>query len=155
MDNAVLKFLVELITAAISTLGFALLFRMRYRFLPIAALGGAVTYAVYFAVSSLSSSLLAAAFAAAFFMSVFSEICARILKASAIIFILPFAISIVPGSYLYYTMSNLLSQNDVLFRHNLHATLEVSIGMAVGITVATVFFGTLLQLHRLRNKKSS
>ena len=154
MDNAILKFLVELITAAISTLGFALLFHMRYRFLPIAAVGGAATYAVYFAVFSFSGSLLAAAFAAAFFMSVFSEICARVLKASAIIFILPFAISIVPGSYLYYTMSNLLAQNDDLFRYYLHATLEVGIGMAVGITVATVFFGTILQICRLRNKKT-
>ena len=155
MSEQTLKLILEFVMAFVSTLGFALLFRMKYRFLPIAALGGTFTYGVYVVVAALGDSLLLAAVASAFFMTLLSELFARIGKAPAIIFLLPFAISIVPGSYLYYTMSCLL-QNDPAYAYYLKATLQVGIGIAVGISVAMVCVGVFLRLYQLiKHKKTA
>ncbi len=137
MSETVRTFL-EFLTAFLGTLGFALVFRVHYKHLPVAAVGGMLTYLIYKLAVIGGASLLAAAVFSAFFMGLFSEICARILRAPMAVFLLPCAIPIVPGSYLYYTMENLITQNFADFRFYLMNTLEVAIGIAVGTSAATI-----------------
>ena len=132
------KTLTELLTALLGTLGFALIFRVRYKYLPIAAVGGMLTDLVYLLATLAGASYLPAAVLAAIFMGLFSEICARTLKAPVAVFLLPCAIPIVPGSFLYYSMVNLLGQNEALFRHYMLGALEIGIGIALGTTISAV-----------------
>jgi len=152
MTAELTKALIELLTALLGTLGFALIFRIRYKYLPIAAVGGMLTDLVYLLATLAGASFLPAAVLAAIFMGLFSEICARTLKAPVAVFLLPCAIPIVPGSFLYYSMVNLLGQNETLFRYYMLGALEIGIGIALGTTISTVcvalFFYFKRKLHK-------
>ena len=152
MTAELTKALIELLTALLGTLGFALIFRVRYKYLPIAAVGGMLTDLVYLLATLAGASYLPAAVLAAIFMGLFSEICARTLKAPVAVFLLPCAIPIVPGSFLYYSMVNLLGQTEALFRYYMLGALEIGIGIALGTTISTVcvalFFYFKRKLHK-------
>ncbi len=146
MTDPMAKALTELLTALVGTLGFALIFRVKYKHLPVAAVGGMLTYLVYLLSTLAGATLLPAAVLSSLFMGLFSEICARLLKAPVAVFLLPCAIPIVPGSHLYYSMVHLLSQNDLLFRTYLLGALEIGVGIALGTSISTVCVGLFFHL---------
>lgn len=133
-------FYIQLITSLFGSAGFALLFKMRARYLPYAILGGGLTYAAYYFGGVLTSSVFAAGFVGSAASAVFSELCARIKKAPAIVFLVPCAIPIVPGGSLYRTMLNLISQNFDAAWFYLMETLKVGIGIAGGIVTVSLCF---------------
>ncbi|MBQ8552060.1 MAG: threonine/serine exporter family protein [Clostridia bacterium] len=146
---------VRLITAMLGTVGFAMLFRVSRKRLPWAALGGLLTWAVYELFTHLFGDPLISAFASSLFMTLYSEALARVLRAPAIIFLFPCAIPIVPGSGLYYTVYNLIFYNENAFFANAKTTLSIVLGMAVGMSVASIVVGALLHAVRtLKNIKS-
>ncbi len=133
-------FYIQLITSLFGSAGFALLFKMRARYLPFAVIGGGLTYAAYYFGGALTSSVFAAAFAGSAASAIFSEICARVKRAPALIFLVPCAIPIVPGGSLYRTMLNLISQNFDAAWFYLVETLKVGIGIAGGIVTVSLCF---------------
>ncbi len=151
MTAPMTKVLIELFTALLGTLGFAILFRVKYKHLPVAAVGGMLTYLVYVLATLAGATLLPAAVLSSLFMGFFSEISARILKAPVAVFLLPCAIPIVPGSYLYYSMVHLLSQNDALFSMYLLGALEICIGIALGTSISTIFVALFLHVKKRLN----
>ncbi|MBQ8509249.1 MAG: threonine/serine exporter family protein [Clostridia bacterium] len=148
--------IVRLITALLGTLGFAIMFRVSRSRLPWAALGGLLTYAVYELFWQLLGDPLISAFASSLFMALYSEALARILHAPTIIFLFPCAIPIVPGGGLYYTVYNLLFWNEAEFVRNAKSTASIVLGMAVGVSVASIIIGGVLQaagaLRKMREK---
>lgn len=149
----------ELISAFVGTIGFALIFRISLKKLAIVGIGGAFTYIFYELIIFASpENHLLAAFIASLFMALFSEICARALHAPAVVFIFPCAIPIVPGSALYYSMYHLLKDNNELFLQHLTVTGQVILGLALGLSVATLVWGTVscilrfLENRRLKKK---
>ncbi len=141
-------FIIQLITAAIGTLGFAILFKVQIKHLPYAVLCGLFTYAVYYSILFMNGSLFAAAFFATAVTSVFSEICARICHAPATLFLLPGTIPIVPGGDLYYTMRSLLSGDFNGSFASLTDALLIGIGIAGGIVVMSVLVSLLFGKKR-------
>lgn len=129
---------VQLLVAVLGTVGFAGLFCVRLKYVPVAALGGGLTYGVYLLCIALGASAFLAAFSAAIFAAGFGELCAVLLKAPTVLFVSPFTISIVPGGSLYYTMSALLAGNGVSLTANLSSTLLISAGLAAGTMLVTV-----------------
>ena len=153
--EVLLAILPRLITALTGTLGFALVFRVGRRNLPWAAFGGLLTYIVYEFTILFGGNELVAAFAASLFMSLYSEAMARILHAPTVIFLFPCAIPIVPGGALYYTMYNLLFYNEEKFFTNAESTLTVALGIAVGMSVASIVVGSLLEIRKRIPKNSA
>lgn len=145
--------LIRLVTALLGTIGFAMIFRIGRNRMPWAALGGLLTYAVYELAIQLGGEALVAAFLASVFMTLYSEALARILRAPAVTFLLPCAIPIVPGGSLYYTVYNLLFYNAEKLFHYAKATLSVALGMAVGMGVAAIIVGVMLQITKVMHKK--
>lgn len=133
-------FYIQLITSFLGSAGFALLFKMRLRYLPFAMIGGGLTYAAYYFGGVFTSSVFAAAFVGSAASALFSEICARVKRAPAIVFLVPCAIPIVPGGSLYRTMLNLISQNFEDTWFYLMETLKVGIGIAGGIVTVSLCF---------------
>lgn len=133
-----------LLSAIIGTIGFALIFKISLKKLPIVGIGGAFTYIFYeiIIIASPGNELLAT-FVASVFMALFSEICARAFKAPTVVFLFPCAIPIVPGGALYYTFYHLLKNNNDLFISHITTTGQVILGIALGLSVATVLWGTL------------
>ncbi|MBQ9087022.1 MAG: threonine/serine exporter family protein [Clostridia bacterium] len=142
------RFLLGLVTSGISTLGFCLLLKLNPKRIPAAVIGGMLTNLVYDAVVLSFGNLLLAAFSSSLFMALYSEISAKIFRAPAILFIVPCAIPIVPGSYLYYTGYYLLTQQTERLAYYAKGTLQIGLGIAVGMGVASILIG--IGFHVLR-----
>ena len=135
-----IDFVIEIISAIIATVSFAVLFRLRSRYLALAALGGGITYFIYYVINGLFSALFAASFFASIFSAVYSEVCARVKRAPATLFIFPCAISIVPGGSLYRTMVSLISKDYMMAWKYFGQTLSVAMGIAGGLIFVSLVF---------------
>ena len=145
------------VSALIGTVGFALIFKISLRKLPVVAVGGLVTYAVYaLFLFLLPANELVATFMASLFMALFSEICARAIRAPAVVFLFPCAIPIVPGGALYRTMYAMLTNDNAGFVKNLTVTGQVILGIALGLSVATLIWGAIsFIIHKVTVRKSN
>ena len=70
-------------------------------------------------------------------VSMLSEICARILKAPATIFLLIGIIPLVPGGGLYYAMNFLINGNYAMFAKKGIQTAAYAGAIAVGVSMVT------------------
>lgn len=144
------EFIIRLITSLIGTLCFSVVFKIRPAHLPYAGVCGMLSYAIFYTVDFFGNSLFAAAFFAAAFTALFSEVCARVRKAPAIVFLLPGSIPIVPGGDLYYTMKNLLTSDfDTAVDYALSAC-KTGIGIAGGIVAVSVLSGLIFHTKKRR-----
>ncbi len=148
------EILIKIIAGAISTLGFAILFRLKPSHWPFAVLDGLFACICYFAFTELFGGNFLPNLLAAFVASVFADLFARVCKAPSTVFILPGCIALVPGGSLYYAMSNLLSENrDVAVEYFL-TTLTVGIAIGGGIIAASLLRVTFQAISKkLKRKK--
>lgn len=145
--------LITLVTAALGTVGFSILFYVHPRRLALATVGGVLTCAVYllarhFIGGELLPNLLGALVGAGF-----SEICARLTKVPVPVYMVPCVIPLVPGSALYGTMFNFVAGNYAAAATDALTTLEVALGIAGGIIVASVI-GLFIRPRKRRSQKS-
>ena len=136
-----------LITAALSTLGFSILFFVHPRHLPLSTLGGllacgAYLLACHFLEGELLPNMLGALVGAGF-----SEIMARLTKAPVPIYLVPCIIPLVPGSGLYATMFGFVTGDYATAASAGMKTLEMALGIAGGIVIASVL-GMVLRRRR-------
>lgn len=146
---------IGLASSAVGSLGFALIFRLRPKYLLPATLGGTIGFAVYFLFDWLGFHIFATNFLAAVAAAIFSEICARALKAPSVVFSIPCIIPLVPGSLLYYTMSHLMEGNYQASFSYLTKTLLTALGIAGGLIVVSVLVSvsTHVRLRYLAKKR--
>ena len=136
--DADLRYL-QVLAAAVGTLGFAILFNNRPRRLFLGALGGGLIWVMYLILSGyIGSDFLCVALAAAF-GAVYAEIMARVCKAPATVFTILSEIALIPGGSLYITMHHLVGgrQTEAL-QYGMH-TAMVAIAIALGIVLVTAF----------------
>jgi len=136
--DADLRYL-QVLAAAVGTLGFAILFNSRPRRLFLGALGGGLIWVMYLILSGyIGSDFLCVALAAAF-GAVYAEIMARVYKAPATVFTILSEIALIPGGSLYITMHHLVGgrQTEAL-QYGMH-TAMVAIAIALGIVLVTAF----------------
>lgn len=136
-------FAVQLLAAVLGTVGFAAMFCVRPKYIPVAVLGGGLTYGAYVLFDGLVATEFLSALLAAIFAALFGELCARILRAPTVLFVTPFTISIVPGGGLYYSMSALLSGNSASLSSSFSSTLLISAGLAAGTMLVTILVGSI------------
>ncbi len=147
--------IIKIIAGTISTLGFAILFRLKPSHWPFAVLDGLVACICYFGFTELFGGNFLPNLLAAFAASVLADLFARICKAPATVFILPGCIALVPGGTLYYAMSNLLSENREVAVEYFLITLTVGIGIGGGIIAASLLRVSLNAVARkLKRKKN-
>ncbi len=124
---------IQIITAAIGTLGFSIYFRVSEKNVIASTFGGAFGWAVYLLIFHFTKNLFLANFVAAFIVFVWSEIMARALKAPSNTYLIPGIIPLLPGSALYYTMAGIVEGNRKMFIDNGVNTVLVTFGMAAGM----------------------
>ena len=147
------EILIKIVAGAISTLGFAILFRLKPSHWVFAVLDGLFACVCYFAFTELFGGNFLPNLLAAFVASVFAELFARICKAPATVFIMPGCIALVPGGTLYYAMSNLLSENREMALEYFMVTLTVGIGIGGGIIAASLLRVTMQAISRKFKRK--
>lgn len=146
--------IVMLISGGIfGTLGFSLMFKVNPKHLPISTLGGIISCAIYVAFDMLGSNPFVSNFIAMLISALLCEIFARIFRAPAAIFLLPCTIPLVPGRGLYYTMSNLISENyDAMATYG-KSTLLTALGIAAGMIVASAIWAMATHFMTKRTKR--
>lgn len=133
------EIVIKIIAGVISTVGFAIIFRLRVKHIPLATLDGLVACVVYFCcLEFISEDLFIANMLAAFATAGFAEICARIGKAPSTIFLLPGCIALVPGGSLYKAMRGLLLKDYDEFAAQLLVTGKVAIAIGGGIIAVSI-----------------
>lgn len=133
------EIIIKIIAGVISTVGFAIIFRLRVKHIPLATLDGLVACVVYFCcLEFISEDLFIANMLAAFATAGFAEICARIGKAPSTIFLLPGCIALVPGGSLYKAMRGLLLKDYDEFAAQLLVTGKVAIAIGGGIIAVSI-----------------
>ncbi len=146
--------LVVLLTSAVGTMGFALIFSTNLRHIPFAVLGGVVSCLVYLVCyEKLGANLFIANMCGALAGAWYAYGCARFRRAPRNIFTLACMIPLVPGGSLYYTMSNLISQNMQQAGAYAESTLLVALGIAAGMVLASVMTDFLRRVRTALMKK--
>ena len=120
--------IIQLVTALLGSLGFALLFQLRKGLLVAAAIGGFV------------DGFFLPCFVAAAVAVIYCEVAARVLKAPVTLFLVPSVVPSVPGSALFYTMSGIVRQDWAAAKSFGLKTAEFALGIAAGICLAVVVF---------------
>ena len=148
MQNPVIM----LATAALGTLGFSILFYVHPRRLLVATLGGILTCGVYLLCGYLIGGELLPNLLGALVGAGFSEIMGRLTKAPVPVYMVPCVIPLVPGGALYETMFNFVAGNyDVAATAGMR-TLEIALGIAGGIVIASVL-GIIFRPKMFSKKK--
>ena len=138
--------IIQILMACLGSVGFGLIFHMKGQRLPLAALGGGLTWAVYLLCCQLGCSLFTANLIAAFFAAAYAEGMAHIWKAPATIFIITAFLPMVPGGSLYYAMYALVTENHLEAAHYGTQTGLTAGALALGWFLFTAVYHPLRKL---------
>ncbi len=141
---------IQLISAFVGGLGFALIFNSGKKKLLPSTLGGILVWAVYLFFIFLNSGVFLAAIAASAFCQIYSEILARILKSPTTVFFIPAIVPLVPGGSLYYAMYYAALNDWDKFTYYGVSTLQVAFGIAVGASFVSAIL-LLLPKKKVKN----
>ena len=145
--------IVQLLTGMLGSLGFALLFGLRRRYLIGAALGGFINWGLYLLGIHWWGSIFFAGLLASAFSALYSEVMARIQKAPSTLFYITSVIPLIPGSTLYYACSNAVISEWEQAKHYANITLQYALAIAAGACI--VWAITLTVENIKRNKKKN
>ena len=137
-NEAIKEIAVQIISAILGSLGFALLFSLGGKKLLWATLGGGIAWSVYLLVEATGAGLFVCGVVSAMVATAYSEIMARILKTPKTAFIFPSIVPMVPGGGLYYAMSNVLAKDYEQAAKYASNTITTAIALAFGIVVVII-----------------
>jgi len=134
----------EPLWAGLATGGFAALFNLRGKDIPLAAAGGAIGWAVAMPLQAATGSQATAYLAASMVIGLWAELIAALRRRPASVYIACGIIPLVPGSGMYYTMLEYVRGNDWNGLSTGLATLlaagAIAVGLAISSAVSRLFF---------------
>ena len=135
--------LLQLITAALGSLGFSLVFNVRGKPLLWGALGGLLAWGSYLLFKAQGTSDVVGYLLASMLITVYSEVCARRFRAPATVFLMSSAIPLIPGGSLYRTMVCAVKMQGMEFlRVGTHTML-----LAAAISAGIILVSTVLHAY--------
>lgn len=130
-------YLSQFVIAFFGTLGFAMYFNCPKRVLPFACTFSGFVWLVFKYVVLNTNNIILAGFASAFCTGIIGEICARIFKTPALLFILPGLVPMIPGAGTYYTMYYSIFGNYEVFKSTFSETFFTLISLSLGVVAST------------------
>lgn len=148
--------IVSLIACFPASFGFALFFDVRRALLPLAAIGGVVTWAIYLLVSgNIANDPFMPTFIAAIFSAVFAQILSKSLKVPISVIFITSVIPLIPGRALYFTMKCALFGSWDQFFNYAALTLLPVLGIALGISLVWAISRTISNFRMERRKRAA
>lgn len=139
------------VSALVGSVGFALFFNVNPRHVPIASLGGVLTWFIYWLLYQHMGQIFVPCVLACTFAALYSEVVARLCKVPTTVFFIISAIVLVPGRSLFLTMSDAVNGRMDSFTVNAENTLMFVAGIAAGLCIVTAAVQTWKYIHeRLR-----
>ncbi len=145
--------LMQILTGALGTLGFSILFNIRGRRLVMAAVGGLIAWLMYVVLGYMISSEPIRYFIVSVLTSLYAEWMARRLKTPTTTYLMTALIPLVPGASLYYTMSYALGSDMQRFIQKAIDTLKLAGALALGIVVTTMIVKSMKTQGGVKCKK--
>ena len=136
----------EVITGFVGALGFGILFNVRGKRLLAASLGGLFSWALFLLLGYLFPDEAVRYFIVSVAVSAYCEVMARVMKTPTTTFLMTALIPLIPGSGLYYTMTNAVSGNMEAFTGRGMTTLSLALALALGVVVTTVATSVVTKL---------
>lgn len=135
--------LIQFVLATFATFGFAIIFRVPKRNIPVCVLGGAMGWiTMHITVSYLGSAVMGC-FMGACVVGLLSTLFSRIMKEASTIFVIPGILCLVPGSYIFRTMEALLLKNLRAAAEIGLQTLFMAGAIAIGLLVIGAVIGVI------------
>ena len=143
--------------ALFATFGFCILFHVPLRcMLPAAAIGGMGWFA-YQLLMELGLGITASAFLAACLVALLADICSRLIKEAATVFVIPGILPLVPGSGIYYTMFHFIRGNmdkaGAWGARTLMIAGAIALGLLVVASVIRIVVNTKRNIKRWNDKR--
>ena len=126
----------QTLMGAFGAVGFALLFRVRWKLLIFAFLGGLLSWGTYCIAGLLVDHEALQYLIATIMLTLYAESFARILKCPSTILLVTGWIPLIPGGALYYSISALVQDNMSLFVDRILHTFLLMIAMSAGMLIA-------------------
>ena len=136
------------VTGALGAAGFAILFSIKPKHVPFAAIGGAIASLVYAVIDVIGINLFISNFVATLICVIYANILARVLKTPSMVFITASIIPLVPGGSLFYTMSNLILGDSAAAKTYGLNTLQVALGIAGGIVIESLIVSVMTKIPK-------
>ena len=130
--------IVQVISALIGSIGFAVFFNMKRKQIILAGAGGAATWIVYLLCQQQIEGYFVPYFIASIFVAVYAEIMARMNRAPATIFLTAAAVPLIPGGSLYYTMAGLVNGDQALFAESGASAVTIALAISLGFVVVAI-----------------
>lgn len=153
MTDAVLNMMMQLATAFLGSLGFALLFHVRGKNLLLGSLGGLLAWGVYLWMGCFTEQDVIRYFIASVALTVYGEIMARAVKCPATLFIVTASIPLIPGGSLYRTMQYFMLNDLTAFSRQGLTTVLLAVAIAVGMLFPTAVFHLLRKMRNQDQKR--
>ena len=145
--------LLEILSAAIGTLGFAFVFNIRgTKKIFFAAFGGCLGWVLFLLFGFFIESEVIRYLIVSIIVSLYGEMMARVLKTPTTVFSVVCLVPLVPGSGLYYTMTHALSGNLEGFIERGAGTLSLAAALSLGVVLVNTSF-VYVKRHFLRKKQ--
>lgn len=125
---------IQIVTALLGSLGFALMFDLEKRNVIPAAVNGMCTWIVYILMKNIIDDVFVPSLVASLWAAIFAEVAARVMKAPANQYLIVGLIPLLPGAPLYYTLSAAFDSDWVTAGAWGNDTMLFVLGIAVGIS---------------------
>lgn len=145
--------LIQLITAFLGSLGFALIFNLGKKYILPGSLGGFLCWGAYLLIACVSDGIFLPSLIASAVAALYAEIVARFLKVPATVIFVSAIIPLIPGSSLFYTMSHAVSGDVHLFSVYGINTLNYVLGITCGISLVWSMWYMITKIYRIYIKK--
>ncbi len=123
---------IQLLAALLGSFGFALVFNSKIKYAVVGAFGGICAWGIYLIADMFFDRVFFICLFASFFAALFSEICAKLFKTPAPVFFITAVIPLIPGSMLYYTISNIVISDWSAASKFAFLTAEYAFAIAIG-----------------------
>ena len=138
--------MIQLITGALGSVSFGILFHIKNKYLPLAAIGGFLSWLVFLFARGIWGNVFLPSLLVGFIVDVYAEILARVCKETSTSFFVTSVIPLIPGSTLYYCMNSIVKGNTMQALAYGRDTFLFAFGIAAGMSIAWTicyFFRTI------------
>lgn len=131
-----MTYIIQILTAGVASLGFAVLYNVRGKRLAVPFIGGILGWTLYLMLMFLNNEILQSLIVS-MFLSAYTEIAARLIKTPTTTFLLANMIILIPGGKLYYTISSAIKGDWLNFALYGKETIFMAIAISAGIMVVS------------------
>ena len=136
---------IQILSAGIAGLGFAIIFHIRPKHLPVTFVGASLGWLLYLAAKQIWRANAIGMMFAALGVTVYSEIGARLFHMPVSVIYTPAVIPLIPGGHLYYCMRGFVTDSHADFVKYGSMLLEDTLSIVLGTMVVLTFVSALTQ----------